>query len=185
MQPVQITICDLPKSPAIHDHLVKKAQKLNQFYQRINTCHIVISIPQKHKHNGKLYCVHIDISVPGKELVASHKMNQDVYVAIRDAFKALTRQLESYADIRRGEVKSHELGSRGIVKRMFVEEGYGFIESADGHEHYFSTANVAFPTFDQLKSGDTVFFISQPANDGWQAHKITKEKSNHFVEVPE
>lgn len=185
MMPIQITIKDLASSPALEDHIRKKALKLNQYYDRINSCRIVITIPQKHKHRGKLYCVSIDLTVPGKELAVNRKLDEDVYVAIRDAFKALIRQIESYARIRRGDVKKHVLESRGVIKRIFFDEGYGFIQGSDGNEHYFSLANVTHPTFDQLKQGDVVEFLSEPANDGWQARRVTREKTNHFVEEAE
>lgn len=181
MLPVQITVCDLPNSQTLEDHIHKKAQKLTHYYHHINSIRIVITIPQKHKHQGKLYCVRIDLTVPGKELVVNRQKDQDLYVAIRDAFNALIRQLEAYARKRRGDVKTHDLESKGVVKRLFADEGYGFIQDVHGNEHYFSTANVSYPTFDQLKLGDTVEFLSEPANDGLQAHRVTK--ANRYVET--
>lgn len=178
MQPVQITIRDIPNTPAIENHIRKKALKLEQFYQRINSCRIVITIPQKHKHQGKLYCVHIDLKVPGKELVVNKKLSEDVYIAIRDAFSALVRQLENYARKQRGNIKTHDNVNRGYIKRLLSDNGYGFIQSVDGREHYFSSTNVAYPNFLQLEVGDLVEFISVPASDGVQAHRITKE--GHF-----
>lgn len=182
MQPIQVTIRDLPNSPALESHIRKKAEKLNQYYQRIGSCRIVITIPQKHKHQGKLYCVRIDLTVPGKELVVNRQLDQDIYVAIRDAFNALARQLENYARKQRGDVKTHELETRGTVERLMLDDGFGFIKGRDGNEYYFSAANVAYPSFDQLKLGDDVEFISSPAGEGLQANRVTKEKSNHLVE---
>ncbi len=181
MQAVQITVRDLPNSPALEDHLRKKANKLTQFYQRINSCRIVISLAQKHKHQGKLYCVRIDITVPGKELVVNKKLNEDVYIAIRDAFDALERQVENYARKRRGNVKTHEAVDHGVIARLFMDEGYGFIEDRQGQELYFSMANTHYPEFSQLKIGDEVEFITVPASDGWQAHHVIKERSNHVI----
>lgn len=183
MQSVQITVQDLPNSPALEDHLRKRAMKLNQFYDRINSCRIVVTIAQNHKHKGKLFCVHIDITVPGKELAVNRQKAQDIYVAVRDAFAALERQLESYARIRRGDVKSHQLENRGYIKRLIQDGDYGFIQSMDGNEHYFSSTNVTYPSFDQLKVGDVVVFLSVTANDGLQAHRITKDK--HIKEESE
>jgi ribosomal subunit interface protein len=181
MQP-QVTIRDLPSSPALEDHLRKKAQKLNQYCHKINSCRIVLTIPQKHKHNGKLYCVRIDLTVPGKELVVNRKMDEDVYVAIRDAFHAAERKLETYERKRRGDVKNHENLSRGFIKKLFLDDGYGFIEGIDGNEYYFSMTNVSYPSFPQLELGDLVQFLSIPSGDGVQAHRITKEKGNEWVE---
>jgi ribosomal subunit interface protein len=177
MQQVQITIRDMPSTLALEDHLRKKAQKLTQFYQRINSCRIVLTIPQKHKHQGKLFCLSIDLTVPGKELAISHKLDEDVYVAIRDAFKAAERKLESYARRRRGEVKTHEVGDRGVIKRLFVDDGYGFIEGNDGKELYFSDSNVCSSNFSQLKIGDKVEFLTSIANDGLQANRVKIEKN--------
>lgn len=176
MQPVQITIRDLPNSPALEDTIRKKADKLSHFYPKINSCRVVITLPQKHKHQGKLFCVHIDLMVPGKELVVNKHKDEDVYVAIRDAFNALQRQLESYARKRRGEVKTHELMMRGLVKRLMDGEGYGFLQGMDGNEYYFSAANVHYPTYDELQIGDSVEFFGIIANDGYQANRITKER---------
>jgi len=119
MLPIQITLQDLPASQALEDHLRKKASKLEQFYQNINKCRVTISMPQKHKHQGKLYSVVIDITVPGKqELVASHKLDEDVYVAIRNAFYAMQRQLDGYTHKRRGDVKLHASYPNGKVKAI-------------------------------------------------------------------
>src|SRR5687768_2352095 len=104
MLPVQITIRDMPFSSTLENHIRKKAEKLNQFYQRINSCKIVIHVVQKHKHQGKLFSIHIDLTVPGKEIVVNRKLNEDVYIAIRDGFHAIVRQLENYARKQRGDV---------------------------------------------------------------------------------
>lgn len=180
MLPVQITLRDIPGSEVLEDHIRQKAMKLTHYYQRINSIRIVVHVPQKHKHQGKLFSVHIDLMVPGKELVVNRKLDEDIYIAIRDAFRALQRQLESYACKKRGDVKIHEAVIRGHVKKLIAAEGYGFIQGEDGTEHYFSMANVSHPDFSQLQKGDLVQFISVPGSDGMQAHRVTKEKSVEF-----
>lgn len=174
MQPVQIVVRDMPNSPVLEDHIRKKAEKLHQFYDRINTCRVVVEVPQKHKRHGKLFCVRIDIRVPGKELVVNRKLDEDVYVAIRDAFNALLRQLEEYSRKRRGAVKTHESETYGHVHKLFIDEGYGFIQGLDGNDHYFNESNVVYPSFEQLTIGDTVQFIGLPGTDGWKAQHIKK-----------
>jgi|SRR5579862_9542909 len=177
MLPVQITIRDLPASDAIETHIRKRTEKLNKFYDRISSCRVVIESQQKHKHQGKLYNVRIDITVPGKELAVTRKCDQDVYVAIRDAFDALERQLEEHSHKRHGRVKTHDETLHGRIARLIANEGYGFIEGADGNEYYFSITNVSYPSFDQLQIGDAVEFTGQVFNDGYQAHHVTKGKN--------
>jgi ribosomal subunit interface protein len=182
MQPVKIVIRDVENSPALEDHLRRKAQRLSQYYNKIHNIHIVVEVPQKHKRNGQLFNVRIDISVPGKELVVNRKMDEDVYVAVRDAFDALLRQLETYSRKRRGDVKNHDHANYGHVTRLFPQEGYGFILSLDGNELYFSITNVTHPNFDQLTIGDPVQFLGITGPEGWQAHRVTKEKKSTIAE---
>jgi ribosomal subunit interface protein len=174
MRQTQITIRDMSSSPALKSQIEERANKLERFYDRINSCRVVIDLPQKHKHNGKLYNVKIDLKVPGKELVVNRQSNKDAYVAIRNAFDALERQLEDHARIRKGCIKTHEPNNKGIVKRVFKEEGYGFLEGHDGNVYYFSDLNMANTTFAQLAIGDTVEFIPQTMTNGLHAHHIIK-----------
>ncbi|MEO8402901.1 MAG: ribosome-associated translation inhibitor RaiA [Gammaproteobacteria bacterium] len=180
MLPVQITVRDMPSSIALEDHLRKKAMKLSQYFHRINNCKIVIQVPQKHKHQGKLFSVSIDLSVPGKELVVNRKLDEDVYVAIRDAFHALQKQLESYVTKRRGDVKKHEQLMNGYVKKLYADKGYGFIQGSDGSEYYFTPTNVSNTSFAQLELGDIVHFIGVPETEGMQAHRVTRDKNNNL-----
>ena len=105
--PLQVTFRDMPPSEAVETRIREKADKLGRFYDRIIHCRVVIEMPQRHKHQGKLHCVRIDLSVPGAELVANHAQDEDVYIALRDAFDAITRQMEDWARRQRGEVKTH------------------------------------------------------------------------------
>jgi ribosomal subunit interface protein len=179
MQPIQITIRDISASKALEQHIRDEAEKLEHYYQRIQSCRVVVCLAQKNKHQGKLFKVTVDVTVPGKDLVVNHKLNEDPHIAVRDAFSAVLRQIEKYADKRRGEIKTHEGINRGLVKRIIPNEGYGFIQDAQGTEHYFSLTNVSYPSFVDLNIGDEVKFLSEPANDGWQAHRVTRY--NHMI----
>ncbi|KPK68141.1 MAG: RNA polymerase subunit sigma-54 [Acidithiobacillales bacterium SM23_46] len=105
--PLQVTFRDIEHSDAVETRIREKAEKLQRYYDRIMGCRVVVEMPQRHKHQGKLHSVRIDLTVPGAELVANHTQHEDVYVAIRDAFDAMSRQLEDFARKQRGEVKTH------------------------------------------------------------------------------
>jgi ribosomal subunit interface protein len=179
MLAAQITIRDFPSSISLETLIRKHAEKLNRFYDRISSCRVVVELAQKHKHQGKLYNVRIDTTVPGKELVVTHKMNQDIYVAIRDAFKAIQRQLEEHSRKRHGRVKLHNHVMHGYVRRMLPQEGYGFIEGIDGHEYYFSLTNVTHPQYDKLIIGDAVEYFTDQQGEGRQALHVVRERHNH------
>jgi len=105
--PVEVTFRDIEHSDAVETRIREKAAKLSQFHDRIVSCRVVVESPQRQQHQGKLMAVRIDINVPGKEIVVNKIENEDVYVAIRDAFGAATRQLEDFARRQRGDVKDH------------------------------------------------------------------------------
>ncbi len=172
-RPLQITTRDIPESEAIDAHIREKVGKLEQFYPHIVGCHVVVEMPHKHKHQGKLFNVRVEIKVPGSEIVVNRDLAEDVYVALRDAFDAAKRGLEDYGRKQRGDVKFHEPLSLGIVVRLF-DEGYGFIETEEGDEVYFHRENVASPDFESLAAGDKVQFIVEAAGEGMQAKRVSR-----------
>ena len=106
--PLQITIRDIEQSEALETHIRDKAKKLDEFFDRITSCRVVVEVPHKHHHQGKQFNVRIDIGVPGSEIVVNRDHAEDVYVALRDAFDAAKRQLEDYARKLHGNVKAHQ-----------------------------------------------------------------------------
>ncbi len=117
--PLQITFRDMESSASVEADIREKAGKLEQFYDQIISCRVTIEAPHGHHHQGKLYQVGIDLGVPGEVLVVSHEhhhydhAHEDAYVAVRDAFDAMKRQLEDYVRMRRGKVKRHERPDAG------------------------------------------------------------------------
>ena len=116
--PLQVTIRDMEPSAALDIHIREKAQKLDEFFDRIMSCRVVVEMPHKHHHQGKQFNVRIDIGVPGNEIVVNRDHSEDVYVALRDAFNAAKRQLEDYARKIRGDIKNHE------VRRMNERDNF-------------------------------------------------------------
>lgn len=106
--PLQITIRDVEHSEALETHIRGKVEKLEEFFKHITSCRVVVEVPHKHHHQGKQFNVRIDIGVPGSEIVVNHDHDEDVYVALRDAFDAAKRRLEDYARKIRGDIKAHE-----------------------------------------------------------------------------
>lgn len=111
--PLQITVRGMPHSEALEARIREKAGKLGEFFPRINSCRVTVEEFGKHHHQGRRFQVRIDLRVPGKEIVANRDHDEDPYVALRDAFDAVKRQLEEIARVKRGDVKAHETPQRG------------------------------------------------------------------------
>ena len=177
--PLQITIRDMPRSEALDADIRDRVAKLEEFSPRIVSCRVNVEEVGRHKHQGKQFRVRIDVRVPGEEIVVNRDHDEDVYVALRDAFDAAKRQLEDAVRAQRGDVKAHPLPGHGKVTRLFADQGYGFIEVPDGRELYVSRDNVVHPTFDELQTGTEVQFIEEPAAEGPQAKRVSVGK-HHF-----
>jgi ribosomal subunit interface protein len=98
--PLKITFHNMEPAPGIESRIREKAEKLTRFSSRIIDCHVTVEVPHRHQHKGATYRVNVDLTLPKGEVVAnrSHAADQsheDVFVAIRDAFDAATRQLET------------------------------------------------------------------------------------------
>lgn len=111
--PLEITFRGFPHSDAVENKIREKTAKLEQFFDHIISCKVAVETEHNNQHQGNLYHVRIDLSVPNKHIVVSREHHdkqdhEDVYVALRDAFDAAKRQLEEYARIQRGEVKRHQ-----------------------------------------------------------------------------
>jgi len=174
--PLQVTYRDMERSDALDARIRDKAAKLEEFHPHLISCRVVVEERHRHQHQGKQFTVTIDARVPGQEVLVNRDHHEDVYVAVRDAFDAAARKLEDVARLQRGEIKAHEPSQRGTVARIFADEGYGFIETADGRELYFSRDNVVVPDFDQLAAGTRVQFIEELAAEGRQAKRVSVGK---------
>lgn len=111
--PVQIAFRDIPASEAVKTAIYERIEKLQKFSKNIIGCDVVISSPHKHSQKKEVYHIEIRLGVPGDDIYITrepekNKAHLDIYVAIRDAFKALERQLEAHVDRMKGRVKKHK-----------------------------------------------------------------------------
>ena len=96
---VQITFRDMEPSDAIAARIRERVAKLEQFHRRITSCRVIVEAA-KRRQKATEYQVHIDLTLPGQELVVSRdhaekKPADDMYVAIRNSFDALERRLKA------------------------------------------------------------------------------------------
>jgi len=171
--PLQISLHGIEHSNALYDAIREKAEKLDHYYDRIMSCRVVLELAGRHKRHGKQFAVRIDLKVPGGEMVINKEHDEDLQIALRDAFDAARRRLEDYARGQRGDVKRHAPELTGRVARIDAAEGFGFIATEDGDEYYFSRDNVIAPSFEHLAVGTAVHFIADAGAEGPQAKRVS------------
>lgn len=174
--PFQIQFKGTEASDALESVAIEHLRKLETFAPNLVACRVTISLDQKHKHQGRPFSVHIDLTLAGRELVVSKVLNEDPYVALRDAFDTMRRQLESLLRRRRGEQKVHAVPLHGTVVRIDEGGGFGFIRTPDRSEYYFSRDNLARGPFEHLQEGTRVQFLPEMGDLGLQAKRVSVGK---------
>src|SRR5215472_16312304 len=121
--PVQVTFHNMPHDPAVESAIRANAEWLDNYFDRIMSCRVVVDRPHLHHREGNLYQIRIDMKVPGRELVVKrepteHSDYKDLDIMIRDAFDEARRQLEDHVRRLRGHVKSREPLSHARIARL-------------------------------------------------------------------
>jgi ribosome-associated translation inhibitor RaiA len=98
--PLQVAFEGIEHSDAIEARVREEAAKLEEFHSRIVSARVVVARPQHRHHKGDIYHVRIHLVIPNAPDIAVSRepaargAHEDVYVTIRDAFKAARRQLQ-------------------------------------------------------------------------------------------
>lgn len=102
--PLQITLRNVPHSEELDKVIRDRAERLQNFH-RLASCRVVV---ERIGHQPPEFSVRIDLKMSGSEIAVDRQHNEDVRVAVRDAFDAARRQLEDKVRLRRGDVKAHK-----------------------------------------------------------------------------
>jgi putative sigma-54 modulation protein len=106
--PLEIAFKGLDKSPAIETKITERAARLEKHFDRMTHCRVVVAAPHKHSHKGKTYEIKIDIGIPGgAPLIVTHESavgqaQEDLKIALRDAFDAADRRLIELVEKKNG-----------------------------------------------------------------------------------
>jgi len=193
-KPIQISFRNMESSPAVEARIREEAERLTEFYDRIMNCRVMVEIPNRHHVRGKRIHIRIELTVPGGEIVVNHEPSlhhtlrqteadelpremeigaphKDAFVAIRDAFKTVRRQLQDHARKQSGAVKHHAPTPHARIARLFPEDNYGYLETPEG-VIYFHRNSVLNDGFDELAVGAEVSFVEKKGDKGPQASTV-------------
>lgn len=185
--PVEVSFREVPHWEQAEEEVRLRAAELERFFEKITSCRVLVEAPHLRRQKGQLYRVRIDLTVPGREIVVKrdppeHHQHEDLYLAIRDAFRAARRQLQDYVRERRGQTKVHDVPPHGRVSKLFPDEGYGFVETPDGREIYFHERAVLHGGFGELEVGMDVRFVEVKGEKGPQASSLRAVGRHHHIE---
>lgn len=178
--PLEIAFKNVESTAAMEALIRDRVARLPRYHPEIIACRVMVEAPHRSGVSENLgYRVRIEVSIPGVDVVATRDRSankvleeHDPYMAIRDSFNAIERQLKSRAGRRRRGRHSRSGPEHAVVIRLFPQDGYGFIRAVDGREVYFHRNSVINGHFDLLRVGDEVRFEEVEGMDGPQASTV-------------
>lgn len=111
--PVDLYFRDLHETPELRDACDRNIARITRHFPDLQRIEVTLASPHHHSDRVRLVSVHVEAHVPsGPNLVVSHEHHDKQEhvageIAVRDAFRALHRQLEGWRDKRNGHVKTH------------------------------------------------------------------------------
>jgi ribosome-associated translation inhibitor RaiA/cold shock CspA family protein len=175
--PLQIAWTHLEPSDFIRARVEREVEALERRFGRIMSCTVQIEGRSHRQHKGGLHALRVHLHLPGGVDINATRnppedhAHEDAYVAIRDVFDALRRQLRERVRERREAPKQPDLQPHGLVARLAPAQDHGFIRADDGREIYFHR-NSVLTGFDRLRVGAEVHFAEEEGRDGPQASSV-------------
>ena len=179
--PPEIAFRNIEPTDELKSRIMEGLQSLEEIYDRIISCRVMVEETNPGRRAGKLKHVRIDITIPRNELVINrnppaHPTSFDLPQAIGEAFDKARRQLLEFKRIQRGEVKTPGLPPHGRIVRLVEESAdgrYGFLETENGNEIYFHENAISGMDFEDLEEGMEVRFVEAQGIEGPQASLVT------------
>ena len=117
---VQVTFRNMSAHAALSEAVQAGADWLETFHPDVAGCRVALEFPHRHKKHGRPLSIHIQLSMPGEDVIVSHQTllhrapaapgsdttgedHRDAVAAINDAFDVARRRLEDAARKRRGD----------------------------------------------------------------------------------
>lgn len=181
--PVQIIFRDLVPLPSLEPEIRRRADQLDQWSPDLMSCHVVVESEANRHRQGHRYRVKVNLRLPDGELMSGDRQgNEDIYLALRESFDALDRQVEDHARRHRGQVKQHAEVLHGRIASL-SEDGSGRILSAAGETYHFDRSHVLHPDFDRLAVDQEVRFLEGVTRAGREARRVcAAAPTNHLPE---
>ena len=133
---------------------------------------VTLTKNRRHKQADDVAEALIVVALPGRTITA-RKQEDTFEEAIRSAFAAVAVELEKFRQKRAShEVRVPPIPIRGVISKLFPDQGYGFILQQGGEEVYFHRNAVHDLRFEDLQDGMEVSFNLEQGLKGPQATTV-------------
>ena len=173
--PLRVEFQGMAGTPELDTVIATHVAQLEQRWDRITACRVVLKGPGQHHRAGGLYEIHIHLALPdGREVnvrrtASADDRRSDLNFALNNAFKRARRQLQDQRRRTEGQIKYREGPPLATVVRLDPSGEFGFLEAGDGKEIYFHRNSVLNNAFARLAVGSRVSFAEEAGEKGMQA----------------
>jgi ribosome-associated translation inhibitor RaiA len=101
MRTIQITLHNVRRSPALSARIRDLGERLENLWSEMIHCRVSVAQEARPGGRGRLYTVTVNVRLPARDLTATGRDADDVYLAVREAFDSMRRQLHEAAPPRR------------------------------------------------------------------------------------
>lgn len=134
--PAEITWRNMDPIPHAAERIERRVARLEQFFDRITGCHVVVEAPHQRHRQGNRFEVRVDVTIPGGELSVDRgpgddNAHTDLLIAVRDAFDAMERQVRRWKDRHSGRPDAHAAPARGPVAEKDRGSGSRQVSATD------------------------------------------------------
>ena len=192
MEPqVEITFNEIDHSDAVEAHIRERVAKLLAMGESIRRCKVWVRAPHHRGHKPVAYVIDLSVQMTGTSLHVDHRpgddnAHTDIYVAIRDAFNAMERQLRKWKEQHKGRPHPLEAPLQGRIDSLDGYADCGQIATTDGRLIYFHRNSVGDDGYDSLNEGDVVELSvdTRDADEGPHASFVRPVSTLRFVNTP-
>ena len=160
-------------TPRWKSEIERRMEDLNAGHEDILHGRVTLTKNKHHKKIMNVAEVLVVVTLPGRHTFTARKEDKTFEEAIRTAFAAVDIELRKYREKRASkEVRLPSIPLRGVICKLFPQEGYGFILQEGGGEVYFHKNALHGLTFEDLEDGLEVAFNVEAGEKGPQATTV-------------
>ena len=181
-RPLEIAFHNLQASESVEAEIRRQVERLETRYGNLTGCRVSVEALHQQHQTGNLYEVHVVLSLPGRDLAVSREPHHareryahpDVHTTVRDAFKAIEKQLSGVRGRRHGAAVAAAADGPLAGQVALIEPGsdHGFLIDNAGTQLYFHRDSVTNGRFEALQPGDPVRYTPETTDTGPVAVKV-------------
>jgi ribosomal subunit interface protein len=170
---LEIESRNVAMTPRWRTQIEERMRNLEEGHNDLIHGRVTLTKNRHHKKADNVAEALIVISLKGRHTLTARKQDKSFEEAIREAFEAIEVELQRTREKRAShEVRLPTVPFRGVIGRVFHDDGYGFILNEDGKEVYFHRNAVHELNFEELEEGTEVSFNVEEGEKGPQATTV-------------